>query len=285
MSLGRDLAGWLGAGAVAAALFGGAALAALRVPSAPRGDGAVAAVALELSVGVVSMAAMLPSVPPAMVAEVPEAMEAPAVDAAPRLPLADIPPELAPDAPSRPDLPGLPLFPSRAEVSPDLDAAPLPSGSPKAEPPLDLAQSLRPVARPVRTPETRETVAEAARAAEVNPAPMPESEAVAQAAGAQQAAQPAQRRQDAGGREAARYGDAVMRQIAAQRRAKAPERGVVTVGFEVGGDGGLRRVAVIASSGSAALDQVAVDHIRRAAPFPPPPQGAATRFAFEFVGR
>jgi protein TonB len=113
----------------------------------------------------------------------------------------------------------------------------------------------------------------------------PSTAAPGQAAGSDKAAQPAQERRVAGGQAAARYGDQVMRQIARLRRQQAPERGVVTVGFEIGTDGGLRRVAVVSSSGSEALDRVALDHIRRAAPFPPPPEGATRRFAFEFVGR
>ncbi|MEZ5755492.1 MAG: TonB family protein [Paracoccaceae bacterium] len=74
-------------------------------------------------------------------------------------------------------------------------------------------------------------------------------------------------------REAARYGDVVMRQIARSPRRKAPDRGVVTVGFEIAPDGGLLQVAIVGSSGSAALDQMAVDHIRRAAPFRRHPKG------------
>ncbi|HSF64458.1 MAG TPA: TonB family protein [Paracoccaceae bacterium] len=41
---------------------------------------------------------------------------------------------------------------------------------------------------------------------------------------------------------------------------------------------------ILRSSGSATLDAAALDHIRRAAPFPPPPDGGA-RFSFEFVAR
>ncbi|MBA4352504.1 MAG: hypothetical protein C0427_14830 [Rhodobacter sp.] len=178
----------------------------------------------------------------------------------------------------------------QAEAPPVMAAAPPPV--PEA-PALDMAQSPRPVARPDRSRPDPAT-GEAQKAEAAPPAgPQPEAQAEpaqsaaapAQAAGSDQAARPAQERRVAGGQAAASYGDQVMRQIARLRRDKAPERGVVTVGFEIGADGGLRRVAVVASSGSGALDLVAMDHIRRAAPFPPPPEGAAVRFAFEFVGR
>ncbi|TVP69897.1 MAG: energy transducer TonB [Rhodobacteraceae bacterium] len=57
------------------------------------------------------------------------------------------------------------------------------------------------------------------------------------------------------------------------------------VAFSVGSNGGLASVSVAQSSGHAGLDQTALDHIRRAAPFPPPPAGAQCQFSFEFVGR
>ncbi|PLL10813.1 hypothetical protein C0V75_19185 [Tabrizicola sp. TH137] len=292
MSGARDLAGWLGAAAVTAGLFAGAAAAALRGPLAPAGDGAVEAVALDLSVGVVAMAAVLPSTPPTVVAEAPRMAEA---EVAPEVPLADPVPQVAPVAMPRPDLaPPEMTLPEmtlpEAEAPPILPAAPPPPPE-VAEPTRELAVSPRPQPRPERARRSPETPAETAEAPRREPAPEKQTAeaeaapAAAQAAGATQAVRPAEVRRAAGGQSAAHYGDVVMRQIAKLRRQKAPERGKVTVGFEIGADGGLRRVAVVASSGSVALDQVAVDHIRRAAPFPPPPEGAATRFAFEFVGR
>lgn len=297
MSRGRDLAGWLGAAAVTAGLFAGAAAAALRGPLAPGGDGAVEAVALDLSVGVVAMAAVLPSAPPAVVAEAPRMAGA---EVAPEVLLADPVPQVAPVAMPRPDLAPPEMTPPEmtlpemtlpeAEAPPILPAAPPPPPE-VAEPTRELAVSPRPQPRPERARRSPETPAETAEAPRRQPAPEKQTAeaeaapAAAQAAGATQAVRPAEVRRAAGGQSAAQYGDVVMRQIAKLRRQKAPERGKVTVGFEIGADGGLRRVAVVASSGSVALDQVAVDHIRRAAPFPPPPEGAATRFAFEFVGR
>lgn len=283
MSRGRDLAGWLGAGMASAGLFAGAAVAAFRMPDVPLGTAPVEAVALDLSVGVVAMAEAVPSVPPAVPQTVhTRAPESPVAEAAPLTAAAEPAPQI--------DLPQ-PMTLPVVEAAPVVAAPPPPE---RMEEPLDLVESPRPRTRSsldlhdaraedAEAERVEQLVAKAPPEGQAEPAP-PET-AAAQAAGAQQAAQPAQKRREAGGREAARYGDLVMRQIAKQRRAKAPDRGVVTVGFEVGADGGLRRVAIVTSSGSVALDQVAVDHIRRAAPFPPPPQGAATRFAFEFVGK
>jgi protein TonB len=290
MSRGRDVAGWIGAGAVAAGLFAGATAAALRAPPTPWGAAAVEVVALDMSVGVVAMAEVLPSEPPVQqpLQQIvhTKAPPAPVLDAAPRLPLLDPAPVLEPVAMPQITPEASPMLPV-AEVPPMVTPPP---AEVQEEEPLDLAQSprprLRPEAKPSEEPKAPVEQAKAEPKAEETPRALEEAQtSAAQAAGVQQAAQPAQKRREAGGREAARYGDVVMRQIARSPRARAPERGVVTVGFEIKADGGLLRVAVVVSSGSTALDQVAVDHIRRAAPFPPPPEGAMVRFAFEFVGK
>lgn len=84
---------------------------------------------------------------------------------------------------------------------------------------------------------------------------------------------------------AAAYPQEVLRQITRLRPERTRARGTVVVRFAIAGSGALADVAVAQSSGSAALDGLALDHIRRAAPFPPPPPGAQTTFSFEFAGR
>jgi periplasmic protein TonB len=42
---------------------------------------------------------------------------------------------------------------------------------------------------------------------------------------------------------------------------------------------------VARSSSHPELDEMALDHVRRAAPFPAPPPGAQRDFRFEFEGR
>ncbi len=86
-------------------------------------------------------------------------------------------------------------------------------------------------------------------------------------------------------RAAANYGNVVMREISRTRRQNVRARGVATVSFRVGASGQLASVGIGRSSGDADLDRTAVDHIRRAAPFPPPPAGAQTTFSVQFQGR
>lgn len=89
----------------------------------------------------------------------------------------------------------------------------------------------------------------------------------------------------AGQAEASNYPGEVLRRITRLRRSNTSVRGTVTISFSIASSGALADVAVARTSGSAALDRMALDHIRRAAPFAPPPAGAQTRFTFEFAGR
>lgn len=82
----------------------------------------------------------------------------------------------------------------------------------------------------------------------------------------------------------ANYPGAVMNRISRTRRVNTNIRGTVVVSFRVAPNGGLAAVSVAASSGNAELDQIALDHIRRAAPFPAPPAGAQTSFQVNFRG-
>lgn len=90
---------------------------------------------------------------------------------------------------------------------------------------------------------------------------------------------------DGGAATSASYGRAVLTQISRTRKARAPSRGRTVVAFSISDAGALASVQVLQSSGSPDLDRVALDHIRRAAPFPKPPAGARRQFSFEFVGR
>jgi len=89
----------------------------------------------------------------------------------------------------------------------------------------------------------------------------------------------------AGNAAASNYPGEVMRRIQRVRQVRSPARGRVIVAFGIAADGSLASASVARTSGSAALDQVALDHIRRAGPFPAPPAGAQRQFSFEFVGR
>lgn len=86
-------------------------------------------------------------------------------------------------------------------------------------------------------------------------------------------------------RAARNYGNVVMRKISRTRRVTTGLRGRTLVAFAVADTGALASVSVAQSSGNPDLDTIAVDHIRRAAPFDPPPAGAMRNFSVVIEGR
>ena len=61
-----------------------------------------------------------------------------------------------------------------------------------------------------------------------------------------------------------------------RHKPRAGVRGSATVVFSIGENGGLRGVKVARSSGNDRIDQLALQTVRSAAPYPPPPAGVAT---------
>ena len=84
---------------------------------------------------------------------------------------------------------------------------------------------------------------------------------------------------------ASNYPGQVMARIARLPRPRTSSRGSATIAFTVAGNGGLSGARVAASSGSAQLDQAALELVRRASPFPPPPKGAQRSFSIRIKGR
>lgn len=176
--------------------------------------------------------------------------------------------------------------PAATRVTPVIAPQPAPDIT-RALPDTAPATSLRPIARPAARP--------APQTAQPAAPPRPAGNADTDAARGSTQAQPqgqavasgaAPAPDSTGGQAAAAaYPGQVLRQITRLRPQRAPARGIVLVRFAIAGSGALADVSVAQSSGSAALDRLALDHIRRAAPFPAPPAGAQTAFSFEFLGR
>jgi periplasmic protein TonB len=146
--------------------------------------------------------------------------------------------------------------------------------------------SPRPTPRPAATPMVR---TEAPRRPVTPPAAEAPSQAAAPSAPAQAAAspRPAPPAAEPGdnGREAARYPERVNRHLGRLPRPSGGVRGEAVIGFSIAPGGGIGAIRVVRSSGDADFDQIAVSHVQRAAPFPPPPQGAQTQFAVTIRGR
>lgn len=181
---------------------------------------------------------------------------------------ADPPAAAPPDTRAR----AAPRTPAPAAAPPDRIAALEP---PEAQAPDDTTP--RPTARRDRPPPPKGNAQQAAR----------RGDAAGQAEGrAASSATTATTARDTGqGRAAAAYPGVVNARIAATRREHTNRRGTVVLAFAVGPGGGLAALDIARSSGDSALDRIALDHVRRAAPFPPPPEGAQTRFSIAFEGR
>jgi protein TonB len=86
-------------------------------------------------------------------------------------------------------------------------------------------------------------------------------------------------------REIARYPQEVNRHLSRLRRPNSRFTGMTVVGFTIAGNGGLASISIVRSSGDAAFDDLALQHIRRAVPFPAPPAGAQTSYSVSVRGR
>lgn len=84
---------------------------------------------------------------------------------------------------------------------------------------------------------------------------------------------------------ASNYPGAVMRRLARQKRPRVASKGTAIISFSVTAGGGVARVGIARSSGSAQLDKAALALVRRAGPFPKPPAGAQRAFKVRIKGR
>lgn len=273
MSLRRPLIGWLGAASTAAALLTGASALALKLPPPPA--------PLMLDLGQLAPAA--PAIAAIAIAAPQAVDEAP--DLAPPAALADAPPP-RPEAEARiarafapqPDLPDPDLIARSDLALPASDISTLPNAKPKGvEAPARPKPGPKPEPKPKPDPKPQE------RAAKPEPRAKPQAKASSATASAPQAG--AMTKGGAKPQSSAAYAKAVMKKVRGTRKRSGAGKGLVVVGFTVAGSGGLAQVTVLQSSGNAALDEIALHHIQRSAPFPVPPAGVGRSFAFEFVGR
>lgn len=194
-------------------------------------------------------------------------------------PVTEAPPE-TPDVMQTPDLAELPDQPSLdpiAEDVPVIDDTTPPQVSEMVIP------KAKPKPRPERKPEPEPKPVEKAEKPKDPPKQKPKPAPSQTVDGAQgQKATAAATSAGAGSKAAKSYGSDVMKKIRRTKKRRAPDRGVAVVQFSVTANGSLGAVSLAKSSGSAGLDDVALDHIRRSAPFPAPPPGAQTKFSFEF---
>jgi protein TonB len=81
------------------------------------------------------------------------------------------------------------------------------------------------------------------------------------------------------------YSAMVRARIARHRPGAGQQRGTAMVSFAISGRGGLVYARVTHSSGNSSIDAIAVQAVRSAAPFPPPPGGQRLNMAIPFYFR
>ncbi len=254
------------------------------------GAGAVVEARLGNSFADLAAGVMTPAEPDVTQSEsVEQVVPAPVQDTAQHQPV-QTPAELAPVVP--------PAAPQMQPTVPVLREALAPTQAPAPELETIAATEPEPVEVSPRPPERPKPAA--ARREPVKQTPAPKSQpkgnskqnasagsatgSAKQSASAKQSS--GQARATASGNAAAsNYPGKVMRKISRVRRPRVGVRGATLVRFSINGNGGLGAVSVAKSSGSSKLDQAAVQVIRRAAPFPPPPPGAQKSFSIKIEGR
>jgi protein TonB len=153
-----------------------------------------------------------------------------------------------------------------------------------------VTESLRPTVRPERPPEPVRRVEKKPEPRQTQSGNARENAVAGTAQGSRRATANRQsgnagRSAQAGNAAAANYQGQVMQRINRTRKPRVATRGAALVRFSIAGNGGLGGVSIARSSGSTRLDTAAVQMIRRAAPFPPPPPGAQTSFTITIQGR
>lgn len=130
------------------------------------------------------------------------------------------------------------------------------------------------------TEEQREAAEQQRRAQEAAKARAAEqAQADAKAAAAQAGSRGSPNAGGSGG-----YGALVFRHLQRFKRGNSVGAGAAFVRVSIDGSGGLQDCGIIRSSGSPAFDREALQTVRRAAPFPRPPEGGARTVNFNFTG-
>ncbi|VDC33096.1 energy transducer TonB family protein [Pseudogemmobacter humi] len=219
---------------------------------------------------------MLPPVPAV------EAMAEPSPDVVDQAPSEKVEAPDTEDMPETPELTEAPDVPDETPVIEEMLAEDIPE--PEIEPPpAPVVEIPKPKPKPVEKEKPKKTAEKPKEKTKEKPKKKASEEAAAAKASKQ--ASNAQASAGSGKASAKSYAASVMKKVRGTKKQRAGEKGVAVVSFTIAEGGGLAGVRIARSSGSAKVDQVALDHIRRAAPFPPPPPGVGRSYSFEFVAK
>lgn len=169
-----------------------------------------------------------------------------------------------PDLSARPDLPALALPAPSAPEAPAIRTAPVTPPKPKPAP------------KPAKAKPAPKAEKPAAKAAPAAPAQAAKGSGGGASAGQSGAAKAATLSKGQVQSLRAEWGARIRARIERKKRyptGAGGAKGRVTVQLSVGRDGSLRGLGIAQSSGNAALDQAALDAVKRAGTFPAAPKG------------
>ncbi|GAB1362320.1 hypothetical protein MASR1M32_15560 [Rhodobacter sp.] len=264
----RDL-GWILAGVSSAAILSGAAALAIAAEQRPE----AAPMILDLT--------MLPSSAPnvaAVAEDAPEVMDQVTQQFEP--PEMEPPPELETD--TAPDLPV-----QTAMSLPQIDK-PVVADLALPPPPEEPKEDVKEVRKAEKPPEKKKEKPPEKKKAEKKKEPVkkaekaekPKEDSAQPAAKAGATAEKSGKAKGGSNVSPKAYQNSVFKKV--KRRFKASKgKGTTVVSFTISASGGLAGVQVAQSSGNAAIDKAAVDAVRRAGNFGPPPDGKSVTYSIQ----
>ncbi len=263
----RDL-GWILAGVSSAAILSGAAALAIAAEQRPE----AAPMMLDLT--------MLPSSAPnvaAVAEDAPEVMDQVTQQFEP--PEMEPPPELETD--TAPDLPvqtAMSLPQIDKPVVADL-ALPPPPEEPK-EDVKEVRKAEKPPEKKKEKPPEKKAEKKKEPVKKAEKAEKPKEDSAQPAAKAGATAEKSGKAKGGSNVSPKAYQNSVFKKV--KRRFKASKgKGTAVVSFTISASGGLAGVQVAQSSGNAAIDKAAVDAVRRAGNFGPPPDGKSVTYSIQ----
>ncbi len=261
----RILALWAGAGLFVLILHSVAVYAALFWQEAEEVQSPPAAVMVELAPMPVSADAQVEDVAPG-----------PPMEQAPDVEPVDKPDDKPDEEPPPPE----PVQPEVDEEMPELEPAPVPSQVVLPEPkPREIVE---PVEKPKPKPQEKPKPKVESKPKPRKPAPQTAAAPRSDAPRSNTTAAPSQGASASNSRERASWASRVSAHLNRFKRYPSGAAGVTgrpVVRFSLNGSGQVTSASLVRSSGSSVLDQEAVATVRRASPFPRPPDGQGASFS------
>ncbi|WP_166416915.1 cell envelope integrity protein TolA [Cochlodiniinecator piscidefendens] len=168
--------------------------------------------------------------------------------------------------------------------TPQTDVSSRVTATPNVQIQMPTERTRRPTTRP--DPQVQQQAAQRPRGSNNIDTRRGQSDGRREATAADASETPTQTQNERAGNAAASNYDGIVWNRLRRTRVRTPNvSGEGVVQFRIAANGALDFVRIQRSSGNDRLDQSGIDHVRRAAPFAPPPTGARRTFGYVFEGQ